>query len=41
VPKRRTRWDEDNEMPLNAGAFIAVGAVVLALVGLAALLALT
>jgi hypothetical protein len=41
VARRRTRWEEDNEIPLNPGAFLAVGAVLLALVGLAVLLALT
>jgi hypothetical protein len=41
VARRRTRWEEDNEIPLNRGAFLAVGAVLLVLVGLAVLLALT
>jgi hypothetical protein len=39
--RRRTRWEEDNDLPLNPGAFVAVAAVLLALVGLAVLLALT
>ena len=39
--RQRTRWEEDNEAPLNVWAFVAVGAVVLAIAGLAVVLALT
>lgn len=39
--RQRTRWEEDNEAPLNVWAFVAVGGVVLAVAGLAVLLALT
>lgn len=41
VRRLRTRWDEDNEAPLNPWAFVAVAGFVLALVGLALLITLT
>jgi hypothetical protein len=41
VARPRTRWEEDNVAPLNVGAFVAVAGIVLAIVGLAVLLALT
>jgi hypothetical protein len=41
VRRPRTRWEEDNEARVNIWAFVAVGAVVLAVAGLAVLLALT
>ena len=41
VRRPRTRWEEDNVAPLNVWAFVAVGGVVLAIAGLAVLLALT
>jgi hypothetical protein len=41
VGRPRTRWEEDNVAPLNVGAFVAVAGIVLAIVGLAVLLALT
>jgi hypothetical protein len=41
VRRQRTRWEEDNEAPLNVGAFVALGAIVLAIAGLAIALALT
>jgi hypothetical protein len=39
VRRQKTRWEEDNDTPLNWGAVGAVGALVLVLVGLAVLLA--
>jgi hypothetical protein len=39
VRRQKTRWEEDNEIALNWGAFVAVGALVLGLVGLALLIA--
>jgi hypothetical protein len=41
VRRQKTRWEEDNEIPVNWGAFAAVGALVAGLVGLAVLIALT
>jgi hypothetical protein len=41
VSRPRTRWEEDNVAPVNVGAFVAIGGVVLVIVGLAVLLALT
>jgi hypothetical protein len=41
VGRPRTRWEEDNVATVNVWAFVAVGGVVLAIVGLAVLLALT
>ena len=37
--RQKTRWEEDNEMPLNWGAILAVALLVLGLVGLAVLIA--
>jgi hypothetical protein len=34
VRRQRTRWDEDNEAPLNPWAFVTVGAIVLGIAGL-------
>lgn len=39
--RARTRWEEDNVAPVNAGAFVAVVGIVLFVAGLAVLLALT
>lgn len=39
--RQRTRWDEDNEVSLNPWAFVAVGAIVLVIVGLVVGLSLT
>lgn len=36
----RTKWDEDNRSPVNPWAIVTVVALVLAVVGLAALFAL-
>jgi hypothetical protein len=41
VRRPRTRWEEDNVQPVNVWAFVAVGGIVLAIAGLAVLLALT
>jgi hypothetical protein len=41
VGRPRTRWEEDNVAPVNVGAFVAIGGIVLVVVGLAVLLALT
>jgi hypothetical protein len=41
VRRHRTRWDEDNRIPLNPWAFVAVGGLVLFFVGLGFLLSLT
>jgi hypothetical protein len=41
VAEHRTKWDEDNESPLNLWAILATLGLVLAVVGLAALFALT
>ncbi len=41
IPGRRargTRWEEDNRLELNVGAFAAVGGLVGAIVGLALLI---
>jgi hypothetical protein len=40
VRRQKTRWEEDNDIPVNWGAIIAAALVVLGLVGLAALIAL-
>ena len=32
--RQRTRWDEDNEAPLNPWAIVTVGAIILGLAGL-------
>ena len=37
--RQKTRWEEDNEIPLNWGAILAVALLVLGLVGLAVLIA--
>ena len=37
--RQKSRWEEDNEMPLNWGAILAVALLVLGLVGLAVLIA--
>jgi hypothetical protein len=37
----RTRWDEDNEAPLNPWAFVVVGAILLVLIGVPLGLSLT
>jgi hypothetical protein len=41
VGRPRTRWQEDNEAPVNVWAFVAVAGIVLAIAGLAVALALT
>lgn len=41
VRRARTRWEEDNEAPVNVWAFVAVAGVVLAIAGLAVALAFT
>jgi hypothetical protein len=41
VRRQKTRWEQDNEIPINWGAFLATGLLFAALVGLAVLLALT
>jgi hypothetical protein len=41
VRRPRTRWEEDNAMPLNLGAVAGVAGFVLFVAGLAVLLALT
>lgn len=38
--RQKTRWEEDNDIPLNWGAMLAVALLVLVLVGLAVLIAL-
>jgi hypothetical protein len=35
---RETRWEEDNALTLNPGPFLALGALVMLLAGLAVLL---
>jgi hypothetical protein len=37
--RQKSRWEEDNEIPLNWGAILAVALLVLGLVGLAVLIA--
>jgi hypothetical protein len=39
VRRQKTRWEQDNEIPLNWGAMLAVALLVLGLVGLAFLIA--
>jgi hypothetical protein len=39
VRREKSRWEKDNEIPLNWGAIFAVALLVLGLVGLAALIA--
>ena len=41
VARERTRWEQDNEAPVNVAAFVAIAVAALLLVGLAVLLALT
>jgi hypothetical protein len=41
VGRERTRWEEDNEAPLNVAAFVTVALLALGLAGLIVLLALT
>jgi hypothetical protein len=40
VGRQKSRWEEDNEIPLNWGAILAAALLVLGLVGLAALIAI-
>jgi hypothetical protein len=41
VARQRTRWEQDNEAPVNIAAFVAVGVAAALIIGLAVLLALT
>jgi hypothetical protein len=41
VRRERTRWEEDNEAPVNVAAFVTVAFVALAIAGLIVLLELT
>jgi hypothetical protein len=41
VRRERTRWEEDNEAPVNVAAFVTVALVALAIAGLIVLLELT
>ena len=41
VRRQRTRWEQDNEAPVNVAAFVTLGLLGLALAGLIVLLALT
>jgi hypothetical protein len=41
VRRQKSRWEEDNEIPINWGAVLAAGLFVAALAGLALLLSLT
>ncbi|MEO8290210.1 MAG: hypothetical protein ABI649_04365 [Gaiellaceae bacterium] len=41
MARHRTRWDEDNRVSVNPWAILATLGLVLAVVGLAALFALT
>jgi hypothetical protein len=38
--RQKTRWEEDNEIPVNWGAVLAAGLLVAGLVGLGVLIAL-
>ncbi len=38
---RRTKWEEDNDSPVNPAAIAAAGGLIVFLVGLALLFALT
>jgi hypothetical protein len=40
VPRQKTRWEEDNEIPINWGAIVAVVVLAAGLAGLALLIAL-
>jgi hypothetical protein len=39
VRRQKSRWEEDNDIPLNWGAILAAALMVLGLVGLAFLIA--
>jgi hypothetical protein len=41
VRRQRTRWEEDNEAPVNVAAFVTLALLGLAFAGLIVLLALT
>jgi hypothetical protein len=41
VRRERTRWEQDNEAPVNVAAFVTLGLLGLAFAGLIVLLALT
>jgi len=41
VRRARTRWEEDNEAPLNPWAFLVIGAIVLGIAGLVLGISLT
>jgi hypothetical protein len=41
VADHRTKWEEDNASPVNPGAIVAAGVLIIFLVGLALLFALT
>jgi hypothetical protein len=41
VAEHRTKWEEDNESPLNPWAFFATAVLILFVAGLAVLFALT
>jgi len=41
VPEHRTKWEEDNESPLNPWAIFATAVLILFVAGLAVLFALT
>jgi hypothetical protein len=41
VRRQRTRWEQDNEAPVNVAVFLTLGLLGLAFAGLIVLLALT
>jgi hypothetical protein len=41
VRRERTRWEQDNEAPVNVAAFVTLGLLGLAFAGLIVVLALT
>jgi hypothetical protein len=41
VRRQRSRWEQDNEAPVNVAAFVTLGLLGLAFAGLIVLLALT
>ena len=41
VRRQRTRWEEDNEAPVNVAAIVTVAVLTLGLAGLIVLIALT
>ena len=41
VRREKTRWERDNELPLNPWAFVTVAALALLITGIALLLYLT